>query len=172
MHCDIQRETTCAFTGHRPEKMPFPVADESDAFQTLLQRLDLTIRVSILKGYRHFITGMSRGLDLWAAQSIAYYKTIYPDITLEAAIPHPEQTRRWSTADKQLYSQILASCDKQTLISSAYVPGSMHARNRYMVDHASLLIAAFDPAVPGGTEYTVDYAQKKNVRVVNLLDAD
>ena len=36
-----------------------------------------------------------------------------------------------------------------------------------MVDHASLVIAVFD-GTPGGTRYTVEYAMKQGVEVVDL----
>ena len=40
-------------------------------------------------------------------------------------------------------------------------------RDRYMVDHASLLIAAFDGS-PGGTRYTVEYAMRRGLEIVDL----
>jgi GTP-binding protein EngB required for normal cell division len=43
----------------------------------------------------------------------------------------------------------------------------MQRRDRYMVDHASLLIAAFD-GTPGGTQYTMQYAMSRRVSIVDL----
>ena len=43
----------------------------------------------------------------------------------------------------------------------------MQRRDRYMVDHASLLIAAFDGSA-GGTRYTVEYALRRLVSVVDI----
>ena len=43
----------------------------------------------------------------------------------------------------------------------------MQRRDRYMVDHASLLIAAFD-GTPGGTRYTMQYAMSRRVSIVDL----
>ena len=43
----------------------------------------------------------------------------------------------------------------------------MQRRDRYMVDHASLLIAAFDGSA-GGTRYTVEYAMRRGLDVVDL----
>ena len=50
----------------------------------------------------------------------------------------------------------------------------MQRRDRYMVDHASLLIAAFDGS-PGGTQYTVQYAMSRGLDIVDLpvtIDSD
>ena len=52
------------------------------------------------------------------------------------------------------------------MVSTQYSPSCMHRRDRYMVDHASLLIAAFD-GTPGGTRYTVEYAMRRGVSVVD-----
>ena len=43
----------------------------------------------------------------------------------------------------------------------------MQRRDRYMVDHASLLIAVFDGS-PGGTQYTVQYAMGRGLDIVDL----
>ena len=43
----------------------------------------------------------------------------------------------------------------------------MQRRDRYMVDHSSLLIAAFD-GTPGGTQYTMQYAMSRGVSIVDL----
>lgn len=43
----------------------------------------------------------------------------------------------------------------------------MQRRDRYMVDHASLLIAAFDGS-PGGTRYTLEYAMRQGLQIVDL----
>ena len=41
-------------------------------------------------------------------------------------------------------------------LSLIHISSCMQRRDRYMVDHASLLIAAFDGSA-GGTRYTVEY---------------
>ena len=43
----------------------------------------------------------------------------------------------------------------------------MLRRDRYMVDHSSLLIAAFD-GTGGGTMYTLNYAMKQGLAIVDL----
>ena len=49
------------FTGHRPEKLT--------RFEWLIKRdLEKEIRQAIADGMNVFISGMSRGVDIWAAQ--------------------------------------------------------------------------------------------------------
>ena len=53
------------------------------------------------------------------------------------------------------------------VVSSHYTPYCMQRRDRYMVDHAALVIAVFD-GTSGGTRYTIDYAIKKGVPIADL----
>ena len=55
-------------------------------------------------------------------------------------------------------------CDFETVVQHHYDRGCMLRRNRYMVDHSSRLIAAFDGTL-GGTMYTVTYAMKQGTEV-------
>ena len=43
----------------------------------------------------------------------------------------------------------------------------MQRRDRYMVDHATLLIAAFDGR-PGGTARTLEYAALRKLEIIQL----
>ena len=58
-------------------------------------------------------------------------------------------------------------CDGETLLQHHYDRGCMLRRDRYLVDHASLLIAVYDGML-GGTMYTLSYAMKKGVETVIL----
>ena len=49
----------------------------------------------------------------------------------------------------------------------AYTPYAMHARNRWMVEHTSRLIAIFDGS-PGGTAHTVRLAEARGLDICFL----
>lgn len=167
----MDKSITCCFTGHRPEKMPFSATAHSFAYHTFRRNLEFAVQQAILDGYRHFITGMSRGMDLWAAMCVLDFKRAYPGLTLEAAIPCPEQPSRWPAEDVRFYNLVLSRCDTRTVLSPRYTAGCMDKRNRYMVDHSSLLIAAFDGR-SGGTRNTCLYAERTGVRIHNILAED
>ena len=57
--------------------------------------------------------------------------------------------------------------EDETMVQQSYTPGCMQRRNRYMVDHASLLIAVNDGA-RGGTRSTIEYAFKRGVNVLDI----
>ena len=110
---------------------------------------------------------MAQGCDFYFCESILRLRAARPEITLEAAIPCPTQAAAWPLVQRQRYARLVAACDFETMVSTQYSPSCMHRRDRYMVDHASLLIAAFD-GTPGGTRYTVEYAMRRGVSVVDL----
>ena len=157
-------EKVCAFTGHRPDKLPFQrVGDE--AYNALMGRLkDEILRHITQEGVVHFVSGMAAGVDLMAAQTVLFLKRRYPWITLECAVPHRGQERTVGAAWRGVYREALTAADQVTVLSEEYFPGCFHARNRYMVDKADCVIAVWD-GTPGGTGYTVAYARKMGVAV-------
>ena len=161
------RPCSCAFTGHRPGKLPWG-EDESDLRCIALKaKLRAAVESAIHEGMEHFICGMAEGCDLYFAETVLALKSTYPHITLEAAIPCPSQADGWGEAQKSRYRDILARCDYETMVQQSYTPGCMQRRNRYMVDHASLLIAVNDGA-RGGTRSTIEYAFKRGVNVLDI----
>ena len=58
--------------------------------------------------------------------------------------------------------------DITTCISHEYTRSCMFRRNRYLVDNADLLLAAFD-GKPGGTAMTVSYAQEMGIPIQTIM---
>ena len=158
---------TCCFTGHRPAKLPWG-NDESDPRCLLLRKkLCHAVQSAYDEGFRHFICGMAQGCDFYFAEEVLALKEIYSDITLEAAIPCPSQADSWSTADRRRYRSILDRCDYETMVQDHYSQGCMQRRNRYMVDHSSLVIAVYD-GQSGGTRRTLEYAIMRGVPFLDI----
>ena len=66
----MNRETTCSFTGHRPEKLPWR-GDESDPrCLALKERLAAAVEDAYDKGMRHFMCGMARGADFYFCDAV------------------------------------------------------------------------------------------------------
>ena len=122
---------------------------------------------AIHEGMEHFICGMAEGCDLYFAETVLALKSTYPHITLEAAIPCPSQADGWPAEQRLRWQRLVAACDYETLVQSSYSPGCMQRRNRYMVDHSDLLIAVRD-GLPGGTRYTIEYALRRGVNIIDL----
>ena len=90
---------TCAFTGHRPQNLPFGLNEEDERCIKLKKTLrEQTIRVIENEGVTHFITGMAIGVDMYAAEIVLGLKAAYPGVTLECAIPYENQAEKWQGA--------------------------------------------------------------------------
>ena len=161
------RPTSCCFTGHRPTKLPWGFDESDERCAALKKRIFDAVTAACEEGYTHFICGMAMGCDLYFAEAVLAAKESFPPITLEAAIPCLTQTDGWPEEQKERYARILSACDYETVVQEKYSRDCMQRRNRYMVDHAALLIAAHD-GLPGGTRSTVLYAMRQKLMVVNL----
>ena len=73
----------------------------------------------------------------------------------------------WPADQRERYRRLVKACDFETVVSQQYSASCMQRRDRYMVDHAALLVAAFDGS-PGGTRYTVEYAMRRGLEIVDL----
>ena len=78
----------CAFTGHRPEKA---VGYEGK----IIVELRKEILQAIEAGYTTFLTGMSRGVDLWAADIIIHLRRYNHDLKLIGVIPYEGFESMW-----------------------------------------------------------------------------
>ncbi len=160
---------TCCCTGHRPKGFPFKYGVDKIKHNAYLQMLEEKIKLAITEyGITNFISGMALGVDMDFAETVLKLRNDYP-ITLECAIPCPDQTLKWNDKDKLRYDGILKRADSVNLISERYTPECMLKRNRYMVDKSELVIAVFNGIQKGGTWYTIKYAKSKN-KDIELID--
>ena len=161
------KQSACAFTGHRPGKLPWQFNERDPRCVDLKRRIRDAVETAYEEGYRHFISGMAMGCDLYFCECALALRSRHPEVTVEAAIPCPTQAEDWPEGERLRYRTLVAACDDRTLISDRYTRDCMQRRNRYLVDHASLLIAAYD-GTAGGTRYTIQYAIGRGLDIVDL----
>lgn len=150
----------CCFTGHRPEKLRLPETE----IKRLLKK---AIMQAVMDGYTTFISGMARGIDMWAAQMVLELKKTN-DIKLAAVSPYYGFEKRWSSENKRKYYEIIDAADMVKFMCEDYTKAAFHIRNAFMVDNSSRIIAAYNGS-SGGTKNTIDYARKKGLEEVNVL---
>lgn len=163
----MRRETTCCFTGYRPEKLPWGTREGDPRCLALKGRLARAVEEAYGRGMRHFICGMARGADFYFCEAVLALRQARPEVSVEAAIPCEEQAAGWGEEDRERYFRLVEQCDYETMVQHHYDKSCMLRRNRYMVDRSGLLIAVFDGLL-GGTMYTVSYAMKKGLEIVTL----
>ena len=158
----IDREHACAFTGHRPERLSIPEAD-------VIAWLEKEIKKAVEDGYTQFITGMQRGVDLWAAEAVLKLKAEGKPVRLIAASAFRGMENQWESNWKKRYHRIRCSADEVHYISDNPGRTAFFRRNNWMVDHASRLIAVYTGA-PGGTKETIIYAKTQGLQIVGIAD--
>ena len=140
----------CCFTGHRhisEDERPYLCAGLSQIIRELVTADGITI----------FYAGGAQGFDTLAAMAVLAVRERFPEVRLVVILPYANNADRWSAADKVI------------CLAERYYTGCMFARNRYLVDH-SVICVSYQTKQTGGTAYTVKYALKKGVRVINLTD--
>ena len=158
---------TCCFSGSRPEKLGFDWQREPYFLDVLRTDLRTAIRHAVELEYHRFITGMSRGFDLWAAEEVINLQREFPHLQLIAAIPFAGMETRWEPYWRDLYTQICEHCEYESQMSDRFVSGCYHARDEYMVRHSSRVIC-WNNGTSGGTAYTCKYAERRGVTLDNI----
>ena len=166
MRC-LKRETTCTFTGHRENKLPWR-GDESDPRCVRLKaRIYDAAEAAWRSGVRHYICGMATGCDMYFCEAVIALREEHPEITLEAAIPYEAQPEAWPAVLRRRYERLVAECDYRTVLQKDYSPECLLRRNHYMVDASAVLISAYNGA-PGGTRSTLLYALRQGLQIIEL----
>ncbi|MGX8698560.1 MAG: SLOG family protein [bacterium] len=158
---------TCTFTGHRPDKLPWGSNERDIRCAALKKRIYDAVEAVYLGGIRHYICGMALGCDTYFGEAVLRLREEHPEVTLEAAIPCEDQTHNWSARDCRRYAALVSACDEKHILQKTYTRDCMALRNKYMVDHASVLIAVWSGS-EGGTAQTVRYAQHRGLEIIRL----
>lgn len=150
------RAHRCCFTGHRPEKLTTPE-------HTIKAALESKIRAAIGDGYQTFISGMARGVDIWAAETVLRLRR--EGIRLICALPYSGFEARWSAEWQERYRQIVTAADWVQTVCPQYSKRCFQIRNQWMVDHSARIIAVYN-GTQGGTRNTLEYAAAQGLSIV------
>lgn len=158
MEIDIKH--ACSFTGHRPERLEIKP-------NRVVSWLEEQIRRAIEDGYTDFISGMQRGVDIWAAEIVLKLKMEGKPVRLISACAWNGMEKLWEQSWKDRYKSILNNADEIVYVSKFPGRAAFFERNHWMVDHSSRLIGVYTGA-PGGSKETIEYAKKKGLEVITI----
>lgn len=150
----------CCFTGHRPEKLNRP------KYEIKLE-LKKEICRALEDNFTVFISGMARGVDIWAAEIVLQLRKEGVPVRLICACPYPGFERNWSNFWQIRYTAILSAADLVRFISPCYSSRCFQVRNEWMVNHSSKVIAVFNGQA-SGTKNTIEYAQQQGISVQQI----
>ena len=117
---NMEKELTCAFTGHRPSSYRFGYDEEHPDCESIKFLMASQIVALIGNGVRTFLSGMAAGADIWGAELVLRFKKEYPDIRLIAVIPFESQADKWSAELRERYFNILSECDETVYIKALH----------------------------------------------------
>lgn len=154
---------TCCFTGHRKI--------DPDVKAALTEQVNALIGELYGLGIRTFRCGGAVGFDTLAAVEVIRRRMLdAPEARLVLVLPCRDQAAKWSHTDRALYEQILARANEVVYVADTYSRENMLLRDRALVDGCGICVAYLN-GTRGGTAYTVRYAEKSHIRVINLGDA-
>lgn len=156
------KEQTCCFTGHR--------AIPAGQLEEIVARTTAKVRELISEGYRCFVVGGAVGYDTLAAELLFWLRdTEHLGISVILAYPFDGYTNAWKEEQKATYARLLPLYDERICVTAAASRGAYLQRDRYMVAASSMCIA-YCTRRTGGTAYTIRYAAKKGVPVINIAE--
>ncbi len=147
-----------AGTGHRPEKL-------GGYAEYVNERLVLcALKAFETNKPKKVISGMALGWDQALASAC-----VADGIPFIAAVPFEGQEKLWPKPVMRKYRSLLALAEKVVIVSPGpYAAYKMAVRNRWMVDHAELVLALYDGSKEGGTYNCIQYAEQKKKTIVNV----
>lgn len=161
-----------AFTGYRPEKLPFGYDFESEAAKKLKRSLYFEYEKLFRRDFKFFLTGGAMGSDLMAADVILELKKEYKRYSGGAlcllCLPCHEHCRNWCKEELEHLEKLLSDDVVAFYVSDKpYYNGCMQVRNQYMVDTSAVLLSVYD-GKPGGTRNTLEYAQRLKRKIITI----
>lgn len=161
----------CAFTGHRPSKLPWRYNETDSRCVALKMVLTEQITALIEAGVTQFLSGMAEGTDIFCLEIVLALREKNPKIKLHCILPCIAQAEKWSVSSQELYRSILGRADSVVYVSRDYHEKCMLDRNRFLVEHAATLLAVYNGEQRGGTAATIRYAQKMSweIMVINPI---
>jgi len=159
-------DRVCAFTGHRPAKLPWRYDETAKECVRLKKILAAQIKGLVKAGTMDFMSGMALGVDVFCAEIVLALREKNPDVRLHCILPCNGQEAKWPPSSQTRYRAILERADSIYCVSNHYTNTCMLDRDHYLVDHASVLLAVYDGTRRSGTGATVNYARKLGREII------
>ncbi len=159
----ICREKTACFTGHRDIK-----GDRDLLFLNVYNAVEKLIK----SGYIYFGAGGARGFDALASEAVLKLKEKYSNIHLILVLPfinQYEKEKGWSREEIYEHKNIKEKASKVVYVQRIYSKGCYYKRNRHLVDFSSVCLC-YLYKMYGGTFYTVKYAKKRSLVIINCIN--
>lgn len=132
-------QKSCALIGDTHFLLPFQPdhRDPGSALHTIaLQEIEKVV----LTGHHRFLCGFTAGVDLLLAEAVLELRRKYPYIVLESVMAYENEAAKWPEHIREQYYELLKYCDAERLLQTQFSMDCLVRRNRYLVDHADILL--------------------------------
>ena len=154
----------CCFTGHRNIRK-----EDEDLIRRKIREQVLLL---LDQGISTFMVGGAVGFDMLAAEVLLDLREQEGrTLRLVSVLPFLEWRAGWRSEEMDREDRILERSDEISFMDGKIIRRTYLDRDRKMVDHSSVCIA-YCTRRNGGTAYTVRYALKKGISVINLAEWD
>lgn len=156
-----------AATGHRPNKL-YGYDLREPRWVALAHKMRRFLKDMLAQhGKLRCISGMALGVDQLFALVALKLRDEGADIVVTSALPCRNQNTVWRS--DEYWRDIMQRADEHVFVHDGpYTQSCLQERNEWMVDRADLVMAVFN-GTPGGTANCIRYAEKRGVRVENIL---
>ncbi len=156
------KANTCCFTGHRN------IRKEDE--RMIRAKIREQVLIQLENGVYTFMVGGAMGFDMLAAEVLLDLREKEgKELRLVSVLPYLEWREKWPEQEKDREDRILEKSDEILVSADEYSRHSYLDRDRRMVDSSAVCIA-YCTRKTGGTAYTVRYALKNGLPVINLAD--
>ena len=152
----INKKYTCGITGHRRINQMLDKKKVEERLKNIILNY----------GVDTFLIGMAVGFDTFCFNVLDQMKREI-NLRIIACVPCLDQDKKFNFFQKSEYQKLLKKADEIIVLSEEYTPYCMLKRNRFIVDNSSVLLAYLKEE-KGGTKYTVDYAEKKGLKIERI----
>jgi len=170
----LNRTRAVCFSGHRPDRLPGQGEPDEPETQKLAAVLLGHIENAIRSGKDVFINGLMAGWDVFAAEQVITLKKQHPHIRLVTIAPYSShffsREKCWTPEWVKRAKKVCGQQDIGVKIVENYRTGIYYERNRALVDNSAGLICYCDGG-RGGTAYTVEYALKNGLEIINIAES-
>ena len=162
---------TCAVTGYRPNRFAFKYNEEHPLCREIKEAISEQFKwMYEEQGVRHIYVGGALGVDMWAGEAVLRLKKTpgYSDLQLHIALPFEGHDSKWNWQCRERLAFLIRHSAECVTVCGMSSRESYLERNRYMADHADILLAVYDDEknLRSGTMHTVHYAQMRNLPIV------
>jgi len=158
---NIEKEKTVFFSAHRTELLDM-------SKRKIKARLEKAIDSAIENGFNTFLSGMSPGVDTWAAEIVLKKRKKNKAIRLICVLPFMDIGKNCNPINNRKIKLILRNADDIHLISFILKKDCIMLRDRFMADHSSHIIVAYK-GFNGCTKNILNYIEDKDIQITNIL---